>query len=367
MKRFLSIILSLLIIIISLPAGVSAAKPGGGGGGDVFTSSITITPATQTINLNETISFNASWTASLGINRSEWSVDGIAQGITTMKPDKLAGSSTFVYKGSTQGTHSVSFRIWNVKYVNKRDAAKTAIVTVNAPQAPETIYYVSLGDSIATGTTTPITAPTTPYTDQFQNYLAAQNPGDTIVRNEFETDGYRTNDLLDDLLNDLAVRTAIARADYITVSIGGNNLMQACKDSSLAGYNFYDPDMAILAQGYSDFVAQWELVMGEIRALNQDAVVITMTLYNPYNATDNPMHNLVDSYFFKFDGTGINDIINNAAVEFNYRVADAYTAFDAYSNGNMYQISLLYQSFSLIRNPHPNQTGQNILFNLNKG
>ncbi|MHB1454626.1 MAG: GDSL-type esterase/lipase family protein [Saccharofermentanales bacterium] len=364
MKRSLSIILALLIII-SIPAGVSAAKPGGGGG-ETFAGVITITPAAQTINLNESITLTATWTANLGINRSEWSVDGIAQGAATMKPDKLSGTSSFLYKGLTQGNHTISFRIWNVKFVGKRDTAKSVTVTVNAPQPPATLYYVSLGDSIATGTTTPLTNPTTPYVDQFQSYLAASNPGDTIVRNAFETDGYRTNDLLASLINDAAVRTAVARADYITVSIGGNNLMQACKANNLTGYDFHAPDLAILAQGYADFAVQWELVMAAIRNLNQDAVVLTMTLYNPYNTSDSSMHNLVDSYFSRFDGSGMNDIIADMAASYSYKVADAFTAFNAYSGGNMGLITMMYESFTLIRNPHPNQTGQNILFNLHK-
>lgn len=533
MKRYLSIVLALMIML-SFPLEVSAKPSGGVGVG--FTSSIAIAPANTEISAGDAVTLNASWSTNLGVNQSAWYVNGVSQGVTTMKPDKKLGTSTFVFKGLAPGDNEIKFRVWNTKYID-RDANKTITVKVNvtgtsdttppvstlskngtlgingwyksdveaqitasdtggsgvadiryalnqeseviytgpvsigiegtnslryqavdkdgnvesiksetikidktAPEAtflinpsgettgtvnitvtasdavsgvgkitrpdnvtisgstatytvtangtytfqiqdyagnssslnvpvtniitPTTIKYVSLGDSIATGTTSPITDPTNPYVDQFQAYLIASNPGVSIIRNEFEDDGDLTNDLLNMLKTNTTMRQAVIDADVITVSIGGNNLMKSCKNW-LGLYDFFKPNITVANQGYADFIAQWEQIMQEIRSLNEDAVVITMTLYNPYNTSDTYMHELVDNYYFKENGMGMNNLISNLATSYNYQVVDAFTAFNAYSEGMMNQVTLLYPS-SLTRNPHPNQFGQNMIFNLHK-
>lgn len=226
------------------------------------------------------------------------------------------------------------------------------------------IRYVSLGDSIATGTTTPITSPTNPYVDQFESYLRLANPGIDIIRSAFENDGDRTNELLNKLQTNSTMQEAVTNADYITVSIGGNNLMQACK-TWLGLYDFFNPNLAVAEQGYRDFVVQWGAIMVEIRSRNPDAVVIVMNQYNPFNTSDTVMHTFVDNYYFKTDKTGINDLIASGAENYSYKIADVYSAFDQYSAGKMDQVTLLYPS-SLTRNPHPNQAGQDIIFGLHK-
>lgn len=244
-------------------------------------------------------------------------------------------------------------------------AAKTAAINAAiAALEPFHIDYVSLGDSIATGTTTPVTPSTDPYTDQFEAYLKEANPDTPVVRSTFETDGDRTNELLAKLMTDTAVRDAVRSADIITVSIGGNNLMQACKIAENT-YDFFNPDIAAAEQGYADFVLQWGAIMAEIRSLNADADVIAMTLYNPYNIQDAGMHAFVDGYLFRQDGSGMNDLISRLAPTYDYHVADAFTSFDAYSDGIMWTVTLLYPP-SLVRNPHPNQIGQDLLFGLHQ-
>ncbi|MHB8962333.1 MAG: GDSL-type esterase/lipase family protein [Saccharofermentanales bacterium] len=359
MKRYWAIILALLIVF-SMPSGAFAAKPGTG---DVpFSGTITINPAAPVIDVGDSVTLAASWSANLGINRTQWTVDGIGQTATVLKPEKLSGISSITLTGLTQGLHNVVFRIWNAKYVGKRDLSRSVTVTVNAAAPPAVIHYVSLGDSIALGTTTPYTSPTNPYVDQFEAYLRSSHPGDTIVRSAFETDGDRTNDLLDKLLASAAMRSAVQAADVITISIGGNNLMQACK-TWLGMYDFFDPDLAVVSQGYADFKAQWWVILSEIRALNPGAVIVAMNLYNPYNTADAALHQLVDGYYSRSDGTGMNDIITGLQSTYNYHVADAFTAFDAYSAGNMGMVTLLYPD-SLMRNPHPTQLGQNLMFAL---
>ncbi len=356
MKKYLSLIL-IFLIVLSFPVSVYA-KPTGG----TTVDSITFNPESPSIIAGSSITITASWKSTFAVNQTQWTVEGSPQTATTMKTAKTSGTSSYTYNSTTTGQKTLTFKFWNSKDLSKF-IVKSVIVNVTPATTPA-IRYVSLGDSIATGTTTPLTSPTNPYVDQFENYLRSTNPGTDIIRSAFETDGDRTNELLNKLQTNTSMQDAIRTADFITISIGGNNLMQACK-TWLGLYDFFNPNLSIAEQGYKDFVAQWEAIMIKIRTLNQDAVVVVMNQYNPFNVADTEMHTFVDNYYFKADHTGMNDLINSLASTYFYEVADVYSAFDQYSSGNMNQVTLLYPS-SLTRNPHPNQTGQNIIFGLHK-
>ena len=243
--------------------------------------------------------------------------------------------------------------------------------TAPALAATATPRYVSLGDSIATGTTTPLTASTRPYTDQFYAYLKTKMP--KMVRSEFETDGDRTNDLLSKLTTNRTMISAVKSATVITVCIGGNNLMQACK--TWYGYDFFSPNTTIADKGYNDFVNQWPVIAQRIRSLNSKATVIVMNLYNPFHydsptttasAEDNRMHAFVNSYYFTSDkGVGMNKIIEDNKGIGKYMVVDAYKAFDESYTIKHTDMTLMYPA-SLLRNPHPTQAGQNMLFTLHQ-
>lgn len=252
----------------------------------------------------------------------------------------------------------------------------TAAVTAPVPP-PATISYVALGDSIATGTLYSGAA-ITPYVSLFYDFLVQQNPNSQVTLQSFATNGDRTNELYDKLGLNSAVAgnvdliSAVEGADIITISIGGNNLMQAAKDpSKLGGYNFDNINDAVAQQGVADFNAQWRAIIEKIKELNADVKVIWMTMYNPYNESDTAKHDQVDSYLFRGDGTGINDIINGHSTELGYYVANVYQSFnDGYRN-NMGAITYFYPSpfdlwGNLTRNPHPNKAGQDIITSLHK-
>ena len=368
MKRYLSFVLTLLIAFC-FPFTASAAKPSGGGGsGKTFSAKISITSSSTSVFANEPVTITANWSSTLGINRTEWYIDGAEQTETlkSLSRDTTKGQSTFIFTGTEVRDYTLKFRIWK-EGDPSRDTFQIFTVNVKSPE----IRYVSLGDSIATGTTTPVTADTLPYSDQFETYLRDSSPGVNVIRSEFEADGDRTNELYDKLglgdfsstaVTDQNLINAVENADVITLSIGGNNLMQACKTGNwLQPYDFFNPDIDIANQGYADFMNQYDDIVAKIYELNSDAVVIVMTQYNPYNTTDQDMHNLVDGYFIGSTASndGMNDLINGLADTYHYSIADVYTEFDRY-NTNMGAVTLLYPD-SLTRNPHPNQYGQNLI------
>jgi lysophospholipase L1-like esterase len=269
------------------------------------------------------------------------------------------------YNGSDQFTVQVKDSKGNSDTI-------TVAVYIN-PVYDRVISYVALGDSIATGTIYP-GASITSYVTYFYQYLIQQNPGTNVTMKNLAADGSRSNELYtklgiaDQLTADANMVSAVIGADIITISIGGNNLMQAAKDSSaLGGYNFNQFNTSLAEQGVQDFNNHWVPIINKIKELNPDVLIIVNTLYNPYNEADAALHNAVDSYLFRSteaEVKGINDVILNSA-GLGYLIADVYGAFNQYST-NMGAITYFYPGpldfwGQLTRNPHPNTSGQYII------
>lgn len=246
-----------------------------------------------------------------------------------------------------------------------------------APKSKTTtsVSYVALGDSIATGTVTQFTTITSYVTYFYQHLQSYYGRRVTVKLTNLSHDGDRTNELLLKLQTDSTVRSAVTNANVITISIGGNNLMQA---ASIPGFTSIDP--AKLDQGLRDFNDQWPQIINAIKALNRkNAKIIVATVYNPYDINepvgyeaDQGLHELTDRYLIgsqPLDGqpsyNSIDNVINsNTAL--GYKVADTFTSFDAYSPSQMGQVTYMYPSLLnyIFRNPHPNSTGQGIITGL---
>lgn len=317
----------------------------------------------KSVETNKTLSFTAAATdADLPVNTLTFSLSSAPAGAS------ISPNGDFSWTPSTAGTYSATVKVTD----GTANDTEAFTITVTDPSTqPTEIRYVSLGDSIATGTTSPITNPTNPYVKLFKTYLDGKYTV-PVFRTGFETDGDRTNELLDKLTTNTTLINAVSTANVITISIGGNNLMQAAKDPyALGGYNFNKFDASVAEQGRADFEAQFPLIMSRIRVLNPNADLMVITIYNPYNTSDTTLHNAVKSYLFRpNDPTyGINEMILEKASLFNYKVANVYqTFYDNYSNA-MGTVTFFYPTDfwgRLTRNPHPNQTGQNIIFNLHK-
>jgi uncharacterized protein YjdB len=219
------------------------------------------------------------------------------------------------------------------------------------------IHYVALGDSLATGTTSRGT--TTSYVHGFFNNIRTLYPYATVTMSNLSNDGDKSSHLLSKLRNNATFRTEVSKADIITISIGGNNIMDAGRSSY-----FSRIDHSIAEAGTRDFEAEYNLIIEEIRSLNGDAKIVAMTLYNPFNTVsisgysgDPQLHKDIDPYIRRINAQ-VNAIQDN-----NYRVADVYSYFlTNYANkGKMGDVTYFYPTslFKLTRDPHPNQKGQN--------
>jgi lysophospholipase L1-like esterase len=191
-----------------------------------------------------------------------------------------------------------------------------------------------------------------------------------ITYNVSDAAGDDAGELLYRLNNESTYITEVENADIITLSIGGNNIMNAARDSS-----FWEIDTAIAEAGTSAFEVDYPALIARIRQLNPDVEIISMTLYNPYNSASHPtgypadeqLHDIGQYYIGR-----INDSIRSIS-DVNYKIVDVHASFYAYGEiGKMGDITFFYPRYSwwtwwymkLTRDPHPNQTGQDIIRDL---
>lgn len=253
------------------------------------------------------------------------------------------------------------------------------------PAKPETVNYVALGDSIATGTVLG-SSKITSYVAYFGEHLRTNYSTNLTSKvTNLAHDGDASNELLallqssTERQNDAssgsntlsraissdeaaAVQAAVISAHVITISVGGNNLMRA---ANIPGFTTIDKVKA--AKGVADFNIQWPLIIAKIRSYNPNAVILVNTVYNPYNTVaisgyrnDSALHTQVDGYLLK-----INELINvnkMLGAQKQYGVANVHDTFHSYATkGKMGSITYFYPFLSFLRNPHPNSTGQQLI------
>lgn len=139
-----------------------------------------------------------------------------------------------------------------------------------AAHAQEPLNYLLLGDSIAQGYGV--------YNRDKACYgkIVADTNGYSYTN--YAVNGYRSCDLISQLGNP-EVKAAVEKADIISLSIGGNDFLQQnlprIAVEVLAGnYKIVNDVKEIFAENFA-------VIIGTIRELNPDAVILVQTLYNP--------------------------------------------------------------------------------------
>lgn len=139
-----------------------------------------------------------------------------------------------------------------------------------AAGAREPLNYLLLGDSIAQGFGVynrdkacygKIVADTNGY--NYKNYAV---------------DGYRSCDLIDRMADD-DVNSAIKNADIISLSIGGNDFLQ--QNLPRIAFEVLGGNYKIVNDVKEIFAENFAVIIGTIRQLNPDVVILVQTLYNP--------------------------------------------------------------------------------------
>ena len=137
------------------------------------------------------------------------------------------------------------------------------------PKKSNSISLLIIGDSIAKGTGDETGKGFSFY---LPDYLKNQTPKE-VVANTIGIDGLRTNGLLE-LVRGENMKPALAAADLLLISIGGNDLRQI---SRLTGMERDDG----FRKTFDSYVAGLKSILSTIRKANGDALIIFIGLYSP--------------------------------------------------------------------------------------
>ena len=250
--------------------------------------------------------------------------------------------------------------------------------------------YVALGDSITTGYGL----------DEAQSFAEqiAEQEGYTL-NDSLASDGATSTDLLEVVKSEANADT-LKNADLITITIGGNDLMNALYAYLAEEYNnkqnsdtpitaadvkasLAGEEEAVVEQttmlgfaisNISDFQSSsiansayatlWDKfieIIGTIRSINENAQLIVVNQYNPYShlTTGIPGLNL-SSVISAFDSAVqvLNEAISSGETIAGYTVADVYTEFEQAEN-NPCNASVSLISINL--DFHPNAAGHSLI------
>ncbi|WP_257391813.1 SGNH/GDSL hydrolase family protein [Mesobacillus jeotgali] len=128
---------------------------------------------------------------------------------------------------------------------------------------------VALGDSLTRGTGD----------DTGKGYIGylidelEDKSDEKIYVHNYGVKGYRSNQLLEQLKQG-EVRRKIQNADYILITIGGNDLFQSGQTLDL--------DEKKISQAKEGYLKNLESLIKELRTLNDSAAIFHIGLYNPF-------------------------------------------------------------------------------------
>ena len=260
--------------------------------------------------------------------------------------------------------------------------------------------YVALGDSITTGYG--LSADNNVETNKSLSFAAQVATNNNFALNNLAEDGETSASLLDKLTKSddpdyETVTEAVKSADVITITIGGNDLMDALYEYLAASYNTTHPDALTTAEqikamltGQDGAVDFWILtslitpltqfpassefttalnrfstnlssIVSQIKSLNANVRIVVATQYNPYSHLSNQtIVNVVNAF-----DSGIQQLNGKISSQTDIKVADVYSAF---STKNTSENPLCNASFSMdIGNIninldfHPNAKGHKVI------
>jgi lysophospholipase L1-like esterase len=144
--------------------------------------------------------------------------------------------------------------------------------------------YVHLGDSNGFGAVAE-----RPFVQRY-----AETIGADAVTNASQP-GATVGDALRDLRIDQTLRRAVAEADVVSVGLGGNDALNAVS-YCLAEQMPAAEREPCLDRFQRRFEQDWSALLDEVRALNPDVALITLTLYHPFPGVEDDRLRAVNRY-----------------------------------------------------------------------
>ena len=215
------------------------------------------------------------------------------------------------------------------KHVNKQEH-----------QCHRCLEYTALGNSIAFGVGA---TDNYGYVNYFRDFLATMVKRVNLINRAVP--GFTSSDLLHQLQNDATTRNAVKNADLITISIGGNNLLDCM--------NAPNPPEC-LTNGVATFANDWPQILEEIRhSIGSKAQILVMTVYNPFRG-DDPNYKIVEPFIQQ-----INNVINKEVYRslYKYKVVDVHADFQGKFTDGRWKVCTWTHFCESPPNPHPTDCG----------
>jgi lysophospholipase L1-like esterase len=220
-------------------------------------------------------------------------------------------------------------------------AALLALLPAGAAAAGGRLRDTALGDSIAAGYGA---TNRYGYVDYFRDYLRTLAP--QVDLSNHAVPGLSSSGLLLQLRYSSSVRDDTRRADVLTISIGGNNLLP-CASNNYASLNTFCASAGVAAFRYD-----WPRILTTIRTdIGARERLFVLTLYNPYRG-DEANYATAETYIEQ-----INAAIRNARSTYNYGVADAHDEFQGKLGDGSWKVCAWTHFCETTRDPHPTDSG----------
>lgn len=168
------------------------------------------------------------------------------------------------------------------------------LITIFLLTRDRSIYYLSLGDSLAAGQT-PDNSIEESYGDYVSEYLKDKEVLEFYTK-KFAKSGYRSIDLLNDLKSnkkvkvdgkEITLKNALIKADLVTVSIGSNDLFYKLNVGTSFDLSEFDDIYTYVDESIRDV----DKLLYELRKSCKEQIMV-FGFYNPFT---NFSSNLADS------------------------------------------------------------------------
>ncbi|WP_456278706.1 SGNH/GDSL hydrolase family protein [Bacillus sp. AK128] len=144
---------------------------------------------------------------------------------------------------------------------------------IDASFFPRDLKIVALGDSLTSGFGDQ--SGNTGYITVLEQLLQNQRGVDETSVKNFAIEGHRSDQLLEELERS-EVKYSLSKADYILVTIGGNDVMKVAQE------NIFDLTNEPFSEGNKQYQINLNLIVSKIKEVNSDAQLYFVGIYNPF-------------------------------------------------------------------------------------
>ncbi|MGO3791198.1 MAG: SGNH/GDSL hydrolase family protein [Enterococcus gilvus] len=152
--------------------------------------------------------------------------------------------------------------------------SRIRVVRDESQNYKKSVHFVAVGDSLTEGVGDQTKRGG--YVPLVADALQQKYGLTSIEKNNYGVSGERSDQILKRVKKDTDLRSSLASADFITMTVGGNDLFQAFQ-KNLTAKNAKQFDRPI--KKYGEHVKN---ILEEMRELNPNAPIYIIGIYNPY-------------------------------------------------------------------------------------